>query len=132
MNMIENKIYENLSGKEIILNQLSEKLGKNITEKEFDEALVYLTEKIIQNMNFTQRKREEEEKDINRSRLNDLLLLKIFCYKYSLNTSSRPKTKKEVLSEYSASTNIVDKATNTILNYLIEIITDARNNTKTR
>ncbi len=130
--MIENKIYENLSGKEIILNQLSEKLGKNITEKEFDEALVYLTEKIIQNMNFTQRKREEEEKDINRSRLNDLLLLKIFCYKYSLNTSSRPKTKKEVLSEYSASTNIVDKATNTILNYLIEIITDARNNTKTR
>lgn len=130
--MIENKIYENLSGKEIILNQLSEKLGKSVTEKEFDEALVYLTEKIIQNMNFTQRKREEEEKDINRSRLNDLLLLKIFCYKYSLNTSSRPKTKKEVLSEYSASTNIVDKATNTILNYLIEIITNARNNTKTR
>lgn len=111
-------------GREVLRKQLSLYFEDEVTDLELDNALNVLTSRVIADENNT--------KDRDKTRINKLLLLRMFKFMYSTDSGLRQKTRSEVLDAYSATDVIIDQSNSDMIRYLINIINDDRINNTVR
>ena len=111
-------------GREVLRKQLSLYFEDEVTDLELNNALNVLTNRIICDENNT--------KDRDKTRINKLLLLRMFKFMYSTDSGLRQKTRSEVLDAYSATDVIIDKSNSDMTHSLINIINDNRINNTVR
>ena len=103
-------VNKDYTGKEILLNELSKALNREITEEELIEAIIILKNNIITQFN--------DEK----TRLNRIREINIFNYIYDLEEGTRKRTLKEIKNLFSVSNDAIDIIDKNIFLSIVRIL----------
>lgn len=103
-------VNKDYTGKEILLNELSKALNREITEEELIEAIIILKNNIITQFN--------DEK----TRLNRIREINIFNYIYDLEEGTRKRTLKEIKNLFSVSNYAIDIIDKNIFLSIVRIL----------
>ena len=103
-------VNKDYTGKEILLNELSKALNREITEEELIEAIIILKNNIITQFN--------DEKTI----LNRIKKINIFNYIYDLEEGTRKRKLKEIKNLFSLSNDAIDIIDKNIFLSIVRIL----------
>ena len=103
-------VNKDYTGKEILLNELSKALNREITEQDLIEAIIILKNNIITQFN--------DEK----TRLNRMREINIFNYIYDLEEGTRKRTHKEIKNLFSVSNDAIDIIDKNIFLSIVRIL----------
>lgn len=103
-------VNKDYTGKEILLNELSKALNREITEEELIEAIIILKNNIITQF--------DDEKII----LNRMREINIFNYIYDLEEGTRKRTLKEIKNLFSVSNDAIDIIDKNIFLSIVRIL----------